>query len=194
LSADLDSNVTGGERPPGESAQRANRILEAKYLDWCSARLADRFLRLTPDEIYDLAQEGSPEGAVPPGELASLVAAMHRAWSDASAAAGTAAGGQPAAQPGGAGQGRAGGGAATAGGNAAAAGDDAAWPAPAPAAAAEAPGRHTALAAYRAVVARVAVALAARVGLPAFEEWAAAYREDPERFDPELVGFWRDEA
>jgi hypothetical protein len=192
LSADLDSNVAGGERPPGESAHRANRILEAKYLDWCSARLADRFLRLTPDEIYDLAQEGSPEGSVPPGELASLVAAMHRAWSDASAAGGTAAGGQPAAEPGGAAQGRTGGGAATTGGSAAAAGDDGAWPAPAPAA--EAPGRHTALAAYRAVVARVAVALAARVGLPAFEEWAAAYREDPERFDPELVGFWRDEA
>jgi len=38
------------------------RILRAKYLDWCSARLADRFLRLTPEEIFDLAQEASAEG------------------------------------------------------------------------------------------------------------------------------------
>jgi hypothetical protein len=35
------------------------RILRAKYLDWCSARLDDRFLRLTPEEIFDLAQEAS---------------------------------------------------------------------------------------------------------------------------------------
>ncbi len=36
--------------------QEAGRELRAKYLDWCSARLADRFLRLTPDEIFELAQ------------------------------------------------------------------------------------------------------------------------------------------
>lgn len=30
--------------------------LRAKYLDWCSARLADRFLALSPDEIYELAE------------------------------------------------------------------------------------------------------------------------------------------
>ncbi|HEX7051512.1 MAG TPA: hypothetical protein VF188_15000 [Longimicrobiales bacterium] len=32
-----------------------DRILRAKYLDWCSAKLADRFLELTPDQIYELA-------------------------------------------------------------------------------------------------------------------------------------------
>jgi len=37
------------------------RVLRAKYLDWCSARLADRFLRLTPDEIYELAQRAEAE-------------------------------------------------------------------------------------------------------------------------------------
>jgi len=39
------------------------RVLRAKYLDWCSARLADRLLRLTPDEIYELAEraEAQPE-------------------------------------------------------------------------------------------------------------------------------------
>ncbi len=35
----------------------AGRILRAKYLDWCSARVADQFLELTPDEIYELAHE-----------------------------------------------------------------------------------------------------------------------------------------
>src|SRR5690606_20966961 len=37
------------------------RILRAKYLDWCSARVADRFLALTPDQIYDLAHVSGPD-------------------------------------------------------------------------------------------------------------------------------------
>jgi hypothetical protein len=167
LSADLGSETAGG-RLPAESADRASRVLEAKYLDWCSARLADRFLRLSPDEIYALAEEGSPGDAVPPGELAALVTAMHHAWADA-AAAGEASAGAGAADP--------------------------SWPSPVEAAGADAPGRPAAaFEAYRAVVARVAGALAVRVGLPTFEEWGAAYQEDPARFDPELVGFWRDEV
>lgn len=45
-----------------------DRILRAKYLDWCSARLAERFLALTPEQIYELAREtpsgeAGPEGA-----------------------------------------------------------------------------------------------------------------------------------
>jgi hypothetical protein len=39
------------------------RILKAKYLDWCSARLADRFLRLTPEEVFELAQQATPARA-----------------------------------------------------------------------------------------------------------------------------------
>jgi hypothetical protein len=38
-------------------------VLRAKYLDWCSAKVADRFLRLTPEEIYELAQRASRGGA-----------------------------------------------------------------------------------------------------------------------------------
>ena len=34
-------------------------ILRAKYLDWCSARIADRFLALSPDEIYQLAERAT---------------------------------------------------------------------------------------------------------------------------------------
>ena len=50
---------------PGEST------LRAKYLDWCSARLAERFLDLSPEEIYELARpasaraDASPESGSP---------------------------------------------------------------------------------------------------------------------------------
>jgi hypothetical protein len=45
----------------------AGRVLRAKYLDWCSARLADLFLRLTPDEIYELAQRATVYAEPEPG-------------------------------------------------------------------------------------------------------------------------------
>lgn len=46
-------------------------ILRAKYLDWCSSRIAERFLALSPDEIYQLAEratDGQAEtvSALPP--------------------------------------------------------------------------------------------------------------------------------
>jgi hypothetical protein len=40
------------------------RTLRAKYLDWCSARVAEQFLDLSSEEIYALSHrtgEGSPE-------------------------------------------------------------------------------------------------------------------------------------
>ena len=46
----------------------SERILRAKYLDWCSARVAERFLALTPDEIYELAEvatHGQPNSVDP---------------------------------------------------------------------------------------------------------------------------------
>jgi hypothetical protein len=39
-----------------------DQILRAKYLDWCSARIAERFLKLTPEEIYQLAHRASQGG------------------------------------------------------------------------------------------------------------------------------------
>lgn len=53
-----------------------DRILRAKYLDWCSAQVADRFLELTPDEIYQLAHQARPGAAVAsePGEVVSRAA------------------------------------------------------------------------------------------------------------------------
>lgn len=41
------------------ASEAADSVLRAKYLDWCSARLADPFLALSPDEIYELAQSRS---------------------------------------------------------------------------------------------------------------------------------------
>jgi hypothetical protein len=41
----------------------AERELRAKYIDWCSARVAERFLQLSPDDIYELA-ERSPDAPV----------------------------------------------------------------------------------------------------------------------------------
>ena len=50
------------ERGPEEPLE----VLRAKYLDYCSAQVADLLLYLTPDEIYLLAQrayrEESEEG------------------------------------------------------------------------------------------------------------------------------------
>lgn len=97
------------------------RILRAKYLDWCSARLADRFLRLTPEEIFDLAQEASALGTV---EAASSWEASPES--------------------------------------------------------------------YRTMVERVTEALALRLALPPYEQWAVAYEEHPEQFDHELLGLWKE--
>ncbi len=104
--------------------REVGRVLRAKYLDWCSARLADRFLRLTPDEIYELAQraDAEPEGAPPGGGERAVGTELS----------------------------------------------------------------------YRSVVERVTEALAARIQLPTFEEWAAAYSEAPEQFEEELLGLWRE--
>jgi hypothetical protein len=36
-------------------------VLRAKYLDWCSAQVADHFLALSPDEIFELAERAAPD-------------------------------------------------------------------------------------------------------------------------------------
>ena len=53
-------------------ANNSERILRAKYLDWCSARVADSFLALTPDEIYQLAEAATQTEAGSADPLASL--------------------------------------------------------------------------------------------------------------------------
>ena len=50
----------------------SDRILRAKYLDWCSARVAESFLALSPDEIYQLAELTTQAEAGSADPLASL--------------------------------------------------------------------------------------------------------------------------
>jgi hypothetical protein len=47
------------------AAASGEQELESKYFDWCSARLAERFLQLSPDEIYELAARRGTEQGVP---------------------------------------------------------------------------------------------------------------------------------
>ena len=47
------------QRGDGELGER---VLRAKYLDFCSSRIAEHLLRLSPDEIYVLAQEALRKG------------------------------------------------------------------------------------------------------------------------------------
>lgn len=108
----------------GESSERT---LRAKYVDWCSARLAERFLDLSPEEIYTLARPDpvpGGEGADPPGTPFPLPPPTHEG--------------------------------------------------------------------YRALVQRVTESLLTRTSLPTFEQWSEAYVESPERFDGELLGFWKE--
>jgi hypothetical protein len=53
---------SGGRVPPeGKRATEAERILKAKYLDYCSSQVADILLLLTPDEMFVLAQDAARE-------------------------------------------------------------------------------------------------------------------------------------
>lgn len=50
-----------GRAMPRKEGSGPGDVLRAKYLDYCSAQLADLLLLLTPDEIYLLAQEATRE-------------------------------------------------------------------------------------------------------------------------------------
>lgn len=53
-------NEPGG-RGPREGVDSSEQTLRAKYLDYCSARVAELLLRLTADEMYLLAQDAARE-------------------------------------------------------------------------------------------------------------------------------------
>lgn len=132
-----------------------NKVLRAKYHDWCSARLADSFLVLAPDEIYELAERASQaqtlerliaNGVLPPRDYAITRAAQADGM-PAGVLAAPMVGGLPAvADP-----------------------DS-----------------------FRALVALVTEVLAERLNLPPFEEWVVEYERSPEKYDHELLGFWRE--
>lgn len=88
-------------------------MLRAKYFDWCSARIAERFVHLSVQEIYALAESAAPSSE---GERS-----------------------------------------------------------------------------FQLVMDRATAALASQTDLPTLDEWIAAYRADPESYDADLIGFWRDQ-
>lgn len=51
--------------PPSPAGPESDEVLRAKYLDYCSARVAEIFLRLPPDEIFVLAQEAAQLRGLP---------------------------------------------------------------------------------------------------------------------------------
>lgn len=66
--------AAGAPENPGDA--QADRVLRAKYLDWCSARVADRLFRLRPEEIYELAsslERGGEAAGEPPADFKALV-------------------------------------------------------------------------------------------------------------------------
>ena len=50
------------KEPPEKNRDRAERVLRAKYLDYCSSQIAGHLVLLSPDEIYVLAREAHRAG------------------------------------------------------------------------------------------------------------------------------------
>lgn len=68
-----------GKGPESSPLADDDRVLQAKYLDWCSAQVADHFLALSPDEIFELAERSSRESGGAPGlKLADADLASYR--------------------------------------------------------------------------------------------------------------------
>ena len=51
-------------RPERSAQEESTEVLRAKYLDYCSAQLAEILLYLSPDEIYTIAQRAARESQV----------------------------------------------------------------------------------------------------------------------------------
>ncbi len=107
--------MQGGDTPAPEDPE----VLRAKYLDYCSARVAERLLRLSADQIYVLAEEAVRSS--------------------------------------------------------------------------EAQGRESGEFSYDTAVRLATGRIAEQLSLPPFQLWLAAYREDPSRFEAELLGLWESE-
>ena len=56
------------QAPGGSKGSTPEEILKAKYLDFCSAQVADILLLLSPDEMFVLAQDAAREAGMA-GEL-----------------------------------------------------------------------------------------------------------------------------
>ena len=105
----------GGSLPPKEDGAEPEAVLRAKYLDYCSAQVADILLLLSPDEMFVLAQDAAREAGVS-GDLG-----------------------------------------------------------------------------YEQIVDLATGRVSRKLALPSFEVWVRNYREDPGRFDEDLLGLWESE-
>ncbi|MGH7443932.1 MAG: hypothetical protein ACREKM_03605 [Longimicrobiales bacterium] len=59
-----------------ENVGTDDRVLRAKYLDWCSARVANRLFKLRPEEIYELSRTldaGSAAGSESNADFREIV-------------------------------------------------------------------------------------------------------------------------
>ena len=103
------------KKPQEGNDELAERVLRAKYLDYCSSQVAEHLLRLSPDEIYILAQEALRAG-----------------------------------------------------------------------------GRQSEPS-YEQMVRLATEGVARRLTLPPFQQWAVEYKENPARYDDQLIGLWESE-
>ena len=54
----------GGSPPAKRDRQEPEAVLRAKYLDYCSAQVADILLLLSPDEMFLLGQDAAREAGL----------------------------------------------------------------------------------------------------------------------------------
>ena len=70
--AGLEVSENEGHDRSGSTAgtgSEIDRILRAKYLDYCSARISEVFLSLTDERIYQLVEEAAHEAELKLGSL-----------------------------------------------------------------------------------------------------------------------------
>ena len=103
------------KKPQEGDGELAERVLRAKYLDYCSSQVAEHLLRLSPDEIYILAQDALRAG-----------------------------------------------------------------------------GRESEPS-YEQMVRLATEGVARRLTLPPFQQWAVEYKQNPARYDDQLIGLWESE-
>lgn len=57
--------------------------LRTRYTDWCSARIAEHLLALSPEEVFLLSERGVPSDATPAPDQASGSFSLHSRYSRA---------------------------------------------------------------------------------------------------------------
>lgn len=107
-----------GKAGPRRGGRPVDPVLRAKFLDYCSARVAEVLVGLSADEMYVLAQEVASESRVDAGDSFS----------------------------------------------------------------------------YDEIVRLATWRLSETIPLPTLQEFEEAYRDDPERFDREMLGLWKSDV